>query len=303
MNAVQKMVKYFAILLAASLTIGMIATVVDVGLSLVGTFVSIEKKTPSEKKEDVGKQKNAERDNSEKEDNSSIGEFSYSGVKSLNVKNSIYKVVIQEEENIDEVSVRLKDVPSSYEVVYEKDTGRLVFEDDNWVHGLFHKKGKMSKGQVYISIPKGKRLDEVKIEMGVGAVKIFDIGVRKLDVECQIGLFNCKNVTADSAEVEGGVGSINLEDIEFTDFQLGGGVGDIEISGKLNGRIAISAGMGNVDLDINGNKNEYNYKIETGLGPVFIDGKKTGDTRFSNDSSSNLIDIEGGIGTIHIDFN
>lgn len=298
MNSGQKMIKYFAILLAASLTIGIIATVVNIGLSVVGVFVSSENKNDNKS----NRHHIEESQENEKNHSNNNSFYEYDSVENLNVDSSVYKVIIQRGSGISKVRVELDNIPSSYEVSYDESSKTMNLEDEDWIGSIFKKKARASKGKVYIYVPEGKTLNKFTMNMGVGTVEILDISFRGLDIKCGVGKLICTNVSAESAELEGGVGSINLENVSFENFQLEGGVGDINVEGKLTGKTVISAGMGSIDVDINGRKDEYNYNVETGLGSIYIDGEKTGGINFNNNNCFNLLDIEGGIGTIHVNF-
>lgn len=302
MNSGQRMIKYFAILLAASLTIGIIVTVVNVGLSVVGAFVSVGDETQDKKGNHHIEDSESKREDGDGEEGGKKTMDEYALVENLEIESSIYKIMIQEKEDIESVKVEMRNVPSSYNVTYKESTKTLSFQDEDWVSGFFNQKRKAAKGKIYIYIPEEKQLNRVRIEMGVGTVNIHDISMKSLDIECGVGMLSCSNVTAENADIEGGVGSIAFKDIAFSNFQLEGGVGDIDVEGKLTGKTVVSAGMGNINIHVDGKKDNYNYNIETGLGPIYIDGEKTGDINFSNNSCSNLLDIEGGIGTIYINF-
>lgn len=286
--------KYMAMFFAICLTICIIATIVKVGVGVVGAFV------PSDEREQVSSQGNSGKKNeyAEKIDDS----LDFHNVKNLDIESSIYKVQVKSDNSLDCVRIQKYDIPSSYRIEYDEDSKTIETEDDNWMSGLFKKRHSASKGKIVVYVPENQELDEVVIDMGVGAVSIEDIKTDTLDVECGVGSFSCENVSAKYATIEGGVGSVDCEDVTFKGMEISGGVGDVNIQGDISGKSDISAGMGNFTLEIDGNKEDYNYKVETGLGPIYIDGEKTNDVDVYDNSHDNLIDVEGGIGAIHVDF-
>ena len=79
------------------------------------------------------------------------------------------------------------------------------------------------------------------------------------------------------------------------------GIGKVEINADIKGNSTISCGIGELILDLLGNKDDYQVIVDKGVGSVKVDGiKKKDDSIYGN--GLNKINIDGGIGTIHVDF-
>lgn len=287
MSSAQKIIKYLAMAFAACLTIAILGGILNAVIGIVGAFV------PEHHQEQKGNETETavEQIDSQK---------SYTDVENLEIESSVYKIDIIGDSKVEGVKVECSNIPSTYKVYYED--GTLKTTDDNWASGLFNKNASRAKGRVKVYVSDKINLDKVDVEMGVGAVTIANVSMEDLEVDCGIGAFSCENVVADNAIISGGVGNVECDNVTFDGLELDGGVGDVSIQGTLTGKTEISAGMGKVDLDVNGKKGDYNVKVETGLGSIYVDGEKYSDSNSYNNSESNLIDIEGGIGTIHVDF-
>ena len=288
MSSAQKLIKYIAMGFAACMTIAILGVILNVVIGIVGAFVPEH----NQKQKGNGTETVIEKVDSQK---------SYTGVEKLKIESSIYKIDIIGGSKIEGVKVECSNIPSTYKVYYED--GTIKTTDDNWVSGVFNKNTSSSKGRIKIYVSDKINLDKVDVEMGVGAVTVSNVSMKNLEVDCGVGAFSCDNVVAEDANISGGVGNVECDDVTFGGLELDGGVGEVSIKGTLTGKTEISAGMGNVDIDVNGKKDDYNVKVETGLGSIYIDGQKYKDSESYNNSESNLIDIEGGIGTIHVDFN
>lgn len=288
MSSAQKVIKYLAMAFAACLTIAILGGILNAVVGVVGAFVPEH----NQKQEVNGTEMEIEQVDSQK---------SYTDVENLKIESSVYKIDIVGGSKVEGVKVECSNIPSTYKVYYEDRTIKTT--DDNWVSGIFNKNTSSAKGRIKIYVSDKINLDKVEIEMGVGAVTVSNISTKKLEVDCGVGVFSCDDVAAEDVNISGGVGNVECDDVTFGGLELDGGVGDVSIKGTLTGKTEVSAGMGNVDLDVNGKKDDYNVKVETGLGSIYIDGEKYKDSDFYNNSESNLIDIEGGIGTIHVDFN
>lgn len=286
--------KYLAMFFAICLTICIMAAIVKVGVGVIGAFV------PSNEGEQVTSQNNSEKKNEHKEmtgDN-----LDFYNVENLDIESSIYKVQVKSDNSLDCIRIQKYDIPSSYKIEYDEDSKTIETVDDDWVSGLFKKRHSASKGKIVVYVPENQELNEVVIEMGVGAVSMEDIKTDTLTVECGVGSLSCEGVSANHATIEGGVGNVDCDNVTFKGLEVSGGVGNVNIQGDISGKSDISAGMGNLTLKIDGNKEDYNYKVETGLGPIYIDGEKTDDVDSYDNSHDNLIDVEGGIGTVQVDF-
>lgn len=284
MSEGQKAIKYMAMFLAGCLTICILAAIVNVAIGVLDAVIP-DSTTTSVKNGKVIKR---------------TGD--YGDIKNLKIESSVYEVVIKEDKDVTGVRVEMQNIPSSYKITTNLDSKTLSAKEENWFSGIFGRHRDNKKSKITFYVPKEDKLDSLDIEMGVGSVSVSDIRMKELKIECGVGSLSCENVQADYADFDGGIGIVNCDEVDFSELDLSGGIGDIEIDGKLTGKSVISGGMGNVTLDVDGKKEDYNYKVEAGLGSIYIDGEKKGDTNSYNNSQSNLIDIEGGIGTIRVNF-
>ena len=64
--------------------------------------------------------------------------------------------------------------------------------------------------------------------------------------------------------------------------------------------------MGTMDLEISGQKSDYSYTLECGIGSIQIDGDEYSglaqEKQIDNPGASRYIDLECGIGTINVAF-
>ena len=81
------------------------------------------------------------------------------------------------------------------------------------------------------------------------------------------------------------------------------GVGNANIEASILKNSKIDCGVGNLDMTLNGNKEKYKIKAETGLGKMEIDGKRISKENFTYLNGENEIQIDGGMGNINVYFN
>ena len=290
----QKIIKNCAIVFATCLLIGIVLVALKVIIGVFGAFVPNQKENTN-----VTATEYDDEEEEQKMDTQAV----YENVKNLKIKSGIYKVQIESDSSVNKgVKVSLSNVSSDYKIKYKEGSKTLETEDNDDIFHFWKDKDEISKGTITISVSDNTELDKVRVEMGVGTVTIEDIIMTELDVKCGVGAFACENVKAEHADIEGGVGSVRCDDVMFDGLEVEGGVGDIKIDGVLTGKTSVVAGMGAIELDINGKKENYNLNVETGLGSIYIDGKKCSDIEDNNNSQNNLLDVEGGIGSVKINF-
>jgi len=312
----QRMIKNCAIVLAACLVIGIVFIALNIIVGVCGAFIPNHKdnvntnttnttNTASDRNDKNNSNKNTTDSTTiDKEDEKMESGDVYENVKNLKIKSGIYKVRIERDSSIKKgVKVQLENVSSDYKVEYKESSETLEMEGDSDSIIHFWKDREAAKGVITLTVSDHTELDRIKIEMGVGSVTIEDMNVAELDVECGVGIFTCENVRAEYAQIKGGVGSVKCSEVQFDGLEMEGGIGGISVDGVLTGKTSVVAGMGTIELEIHVKREDYNLNVETGLGSIYVDGEKCSDIKESNNSQNNLLNVEGGIGSVKINFN
>ena len=76
------------------------------------------------------------------------------------------------------------------------------------------------------------------------------------------------------------------------------GVGKVTINAKLTGSTDIDAGVGELNINISEKLENYKLKIDKGIGIIRINNEEVSSNTFG--SGINLIEIDGGVGSINI---
>lgn len=119
-----------------------------------------------------------------------------------------------------------------------------------------------------ILIPREMELEDVELE----------IGASKADIS---------NICAKALKLEVGAGQANIADLNVE-------------------KLDVNAGVGQVNIELNGVQNEYNYRVECGIGHVVV-GKSSYSGLGSEDDvkfegATKEINVECGIGEVRIEF-
>ena len=158
------------------------------------------------------------------------------------------------------------------------------------------------KGDLVVYIPENLEFEKVKINAGAGKIQIENINTKNLYLELGAGetIIEKLNVT-DDCKIESGAGKVSILSGNINELNLDMGVGKFEITSAITGNSKINAGIGNLELNIKGHKENYTIKADKGIGSIKIDGKEMADDVTYGDGE-NSIKIDGGIGSIKIDF-
>lgn len=155
---------------------------------------------------------------------------------------------------------------------------------------------------VKIYVPKDYSFENVKLEMGAGKSDIEYLKSEDLTIKLGAGknYFEKLEVTG-AASIDGGVGLTEIEDGTLNNLDLDAGVGKIAINAEILGISKIHCGVGELDLDLKGNAENYQLDIEKGIGSINVDSKSWSNNGLLG-TGDNKIKIAGGIGSINVKF-
>lgn len=155
-------------------------------------------------------------------------------------------------------------------------------------------------GTITITIPEAESLSKLKLSSGAGKIEINGITAKILDLDQGAGLVEIKYSVFQDTKIDGGAGEIRVEDSVLSHLDLDSGAGKVYLDAEILGSSDIDCGVGELQLFLP-QEEDYELKVEKGLGSITIGGKEVpNDTTYG--SGFNHIDIDGGVGSIKIDF-
>lgn len=276
MSDLQKIIKYLAMGFAAFLAFTIITGILTGFVALTGAFSGIK----------TGKTTDINR--------------SFDNVTSISAEPGFGTLRFKEGDS-DQVEVIAENVSENF-VVEKNHNGKLTVKGKYNFGNIFGNNSGNGKSNITIYLPSDFVADDVKIEAGAGNINIEELTTKRLDINAGAGNISGKNITASQVDLDGGVGDIDFEEVNLSNADIDCGVGNINLQGYLLGRNKIDCGVGEVDLTLKGSVEDYNIKIDKGLGNVSIDGQKYSEIRWNNASTDNSLDIDGGVGNIEIEF-
>ena len=153
-----------------------------------------------------------------------------------------------------------------------------------------------------ISLPSASNFKTVKIEMGTGKTRIANLNTDILNLNLGAGKNLLEKLEVNTqTKIESGAGLTEILDGTLNNVDLDLGVGKVFINASILGNSKIECGVGATDLDLIGSLDDYKLELEKGIGSIEI-GNKTysSDTTIGNGKS--FIKIDGGIGSINVNF-
>lgn len=105
----------------------------------------------------------------------------------------------------------------------------------------------------------------------------------------------------DSIDMKGGAGEIRIMDGTLNNLTLHLGVGKLDMTARLLGESDLKFGVGESDLTLIGDKDDYKFDVVNGIGQILID-EKSASVFGDGEKGENLVKIKGGIGETNIKF-
>lgn len=155
---------------------------------------------------------------------------------------------------------------------------------------------------VILNIPDGFVFDDATVETGAGEVKIDSLSADILKLSLGAGEAEIRNLTANSrADIDGGAGELDIYGGLLRNLSLDMGVGELTLKSRIEGQSRLDYGIGETNLTLSGSREDYSIKIDKGIGEATLAGESLRDGS-AYGAGENRIEIDGGIGAIHIEF-
>jgi hypothetical protein len=272
MKGAQKVIKWFALALAALLIVTIFSGIIG-GLSFVGMMVWGD---------EISWNGNSEWVNTE---------FSGKEMTRLDV-------------NVKATAVRIRTAKEGESVRIETNNEYIT----SWVdgstlnvveksHGFF---GWGGTGDLVIYVREDTVFDSVEIEIGAGTLDVERLEARDLKLNLGAGKTAIDELVATRrAEIDGGAGVVEIRGGELHDLDLDLGAGKAELRARVVGNGRVTAGVGKTELTLIGREEDYRLRIDKGIGSVTLDGRSLSDGE-SVGSGTTLIEIDSGVGAVEM---
>ena len=268
MTTAQRIIKYFALGLAALIVISIISGVVSLAASISG--ILDRRETPDEELKYTES-------------------FKESNITSLDIKLGVTNLIVKE----GEFAVKTNNSYISWTLegetlkIKEKDRNKLFGVDGAYTLELY--------------VPVGTVFNDVEIEAGVGEISMEELSCKTLSLELGTGRVELEKLSvSEDAAVDGGVGEFTVKSGEVNDLEFVMGVGKADITLAI-GDGKIDGGVGSMSVTLLGKKEDYKLTLTKGLGDISVNGESISNNATLGDGASRLT-VTGGVGSIAISF-
>ena len=121
--------------------------------------------------------------------------------------------------------------------------------------------------RIEVLVPTGYEFDKISVDMGAAECQFSQIYTNKLDIDT--------------------------------------GVGAVTFTGTVAGDVELETGVGDVTLNLTNPEQDYNYRIECGVGTIQVGGSSytmlSHETHINNNAAYNM-ELECGVGSIKVNF-
>lgn len=187
----------------------------------------------------------------------------------------------------------------------ESNLKHLTVNDKNGVLTIKETKkfsGKYTNAILILYIPAETKFENVNLTTGAGRLTIDKLSADTLDFELGAGeVFITHLIATLSADIEGGAGKITVSDGTVNNLDLQMGVGQLNLISALTGECELDLGVGESNITVLGNKDDYKLDIEKGIGNITVNGSSISNIK-GHGNSKDSIEITGGIGAINVKF-
>lgn len=149
-------------------------------------------------------------------------------------------------------------------------------------------------------VPGEKVLEDVAIATGAAKLTADPLSANSMNLKLGAGNVQFAHLNVSSRiHIAGGAGEISVMDGTLNNLTLRMGAGELHMTAALLGDNALKFGVGNANVTLIGNREDYVVSVGKGIGSINIDGI-TVVSSFSGKNVPSRVKIEGGIGAANV---
>lgn len=158
---------------------------------------------------------------------------------------------------------------------------------------------------VEITLPKDKEFHTIDLSIGAGTMNADTLLVEDLEMEIGAGEIIVDEFVCEKARISVGAGKAVVDSGAAEELDLDVGMGEIWYAGSLTGDLDADCGMGNMDVRLDAKEEDFDYKIDVGMGNITVGNSSYGgmaqSKEIDNDADGKM-DLDCGMGNIKVHF-
>jgi len=163
--------------------------------------------------------------------------------------------------------------------------------------------GPIPRREIVVHLPAGMA-DSVRITNTSGNIRIDGISTTLLEIRSRSGNINGRNLSFTSGTLENSSGNININDVSWNKLNAQTTSGRIRITGAdiLEGSTHLQVTAGNINLGVNGRRDDFTYSFTSVSGSVRVNGERLQGRTGTGGRGQHPITMNVTSGNIRLDF-
>ena len=162
-----------------------------------------------------------------------------------------------------------------------------------------------SNSKIVLFIPGDVELKRIALDLGAGKAECEELIADEISMDIGAGQVEIETLKCDTLSTDLGAGQVTFDNSEVKEGTFSVSMGELLYQGAIQGDVDAECAMGNMEFDLAGGEDEFNYRVECAAGSVTI-----GDKMYSNLASDMTMDknaekdfsIDCAMGNIELDF-
>lgn len=148
-------------------------------------------------------------------------------------------------------------------------------------------------------------LQLLDVSLGAGQLKLKHLAVQNIAASIGAGQLLMEDMDLGTLKLSLGAGELRADDVTVESLEASIGAGNMEFSGGIYKSAEISCSMGNVSMDLEGDKEDFNYQLSCVAGNMDIDGEHFAGAamdRSIDNGAAKTMEIDCSMGNVEVDF-
>lgn len=192
---------------------------------------------------------------------------------------------------------------TAFDVRYDDSVIRMTNDGETLMLSNVHSDPSASqrrKMDVTLTLPSGHLFDSANVTLGAGKLTVRSLAAKTLKMELGAGSTDVDSLfVTESAKIQTGAGGMSVNHGSIANLTLECGAGATNLSAALTGTNRVNALFGALNLNLDGNKEDYTVSFNISLGACFYNGTQIARNGTFGEGATR-VDISGGLGIMHV---
>lgn len=124
--------------------------------------------------------------------------------------------------------------------------------------------------KITLYVPENYSLGKVQIDLGAGVLEFPNLQAESVALEVGAGQITAESVKVQNLDINVGMGQIELTHMDVTELTAEVGMGELMAKGTVSGNVNAECSMGNLELWITGEQEDFNYELNGAMGNLTL---------------------------------